>query len=134
VKRARIVAAILAALLTAYVVVGAMGLMKGFDLIGAMLVAFAATLAWLGWWFVFGGWRTVQARLKWALLGGIILGGIGFIIGFFGPLVWAPDANQGPLLGIFITGPIGFVVGAIAGAIYGGRRRPAPDRQGGNHA
>ena len=41
----------------------------------------------------------------------VILGAIAFAVGFFGPLVWAPDANQGPLLGIFITGPFGFVFG-----------------------
>jgi hypothetical protein len=122
VKRLRIVAGVVAALLTVYVVVGLMGLMRGFDLIAAMLVALAAILAWLGWWFVIRGWRTVEARLRWALLGGIVVGGLGFIIGFFGPLLWAPDANQGPLLGIFVTGPIGFVIGAVGG----GRSRKAP--------
>jgi hypothetical protein len=34
--------------------------------------------------------------------------------GFLGPMILAPEANQGPLLGIFITGPLGLVVGAIA--------------------
>jgi hypothetical protein len=38
--------------------------------------------------------------------------------GFFGPLIFTPDANQGPLLGIFITGPLGFVLGGIGGGIY----------------
>jgi hypothetical protein len=123
VKRLRIVAGVVAALLTVYVAVGLVGLMRGFDLIAAILVALAAALAWLGWWFVFGGWRAVQARLKWALLGGIVVGGLGFIVGFFGPLLWAPDANQGPLLGIFITGPIGFVIGAVAGAVLGKPRK-----------
>jgi hypothetical protein len=41
----------------------------------------------------------------------VILGAIAFAVGFFGPRIWAPDANQGPLLGIFITGPLGFVFG-----------------------
>lgn len=122
-KRLRIVAGVVAALLTVYVLVGLMGLMRGFDLVAAMLVAFAATLAWLGWWFVIRGWRTVEARLKWALLGGIVVGGVGFIIGFFGPLLWAPDSNQGPLLGIFITGPIGVIIGAVAGAVLGKPRK-----------
>lgn len=122
-KRLRIVVGVLSALLTLYAAVGLAGLVKGFDLIAAMLVAFAITLAWLGWWFVFGGWRAIEARLKWALLGGVVVGGLGFIIGFFGPLIWAPDANQGPLLGIFVTGPIGFIVGAIAGAILGKPRK-----------
>lgn len=41
----------------------------------------------------------------------IILGGAGFAVGFLGPMIFAPDANQGPLLGIFITGPLGVVLG-----------------------
>ena len=52
------------------------------------------------------------------LFGGLIVGGIGFIAGFFGPLILYPEANQGPLLGIFFTGPIGFIVGLIGGAVY----------------
>ena len=52
------------------------------------------------------------------LLGAVIFGGIGFAGGFFGPMVFAPEANQGPLLGIFITGPAGFLLGSIAGFIY----------------
>lgn len=56
---------------------------------------------------------TVRRAMKPALL----LGAIGFALGFFGPLVWAPDANQGPLLGIFITGPGGFVVGLAYGLL-----------------
>ena len=49
--------------------------------------------------------------LRWAF----IAGGIGFAIGFFGPIVFTPGANQGPLLRIFITGPLGFVGGAASG-------------------
>ncbi len=52
-------------------------------------------------------------------LGAAIVGAIGFIGGFFGPIIFAPGANQGPLLGLFITGPLGVVVGAIGGYIYG---------------
>jgi hypothetical protein len=52
------------------------------------------------------------------IIGALILGGIGFSIGFFGPLIFSPGANQGPLLGIFITGPLGFLVGGIGGGIY----------------
>jgi hypothetical protein len=58
-----------------------------------------------------------------ALLGGLILGGIGFAAGFFGPILLTPEANQGPLLGIFITGPLGFVVGLLLGGLYGLRTR-----------
>jgi hypothetical protein len=57
---------------------------------------------------------TVAAVLR----GALIVGGIGFCGGFFGPRVFAPDANQGPLLGIFITGPLGVLLGAIGGFVY----------------
>ena len=56
-------------------------------------------------------------------LGALVVGGAGFIAGFFGPMILAPRANQGPMLGLFITGPAGAVVGAIAGAWYAKRRR-----------
>jgi len=52
------------------------------------------------------------------LLGAVVMGGIGFSAGFFGPLILHPEANQGPLLGIFFTGPLGFLAGAAGGAIY----------------
>ncbi|MGH8138063.1 MAG: hypothetical protein ACREVV_07700 [Steroidobacteraceae bacterium] len=47
-----------------------------------------------------------------------MLGGIGFVAGYFGPIALDPDANQGPLLGIFVTGPGGAVAGLILGAIF----------------
>jgi hypothetical protein len=47
----------------------------------------------------------------------LIVGGFGFLIGFIGPMIFAPGANQGPLLGIFITGPIGFMLGAVGWAL-----------------
>lgn len=56
-------------------------------------------------------------------LGAAILGGLGFVAGFFGPMIFAPGANQGPMLGLFITGPAGVVIGAIAGAVYAIRKR-----------
>jgi hypothetical protein len=56
--------------------------------------------------------------------GGIIVGAIGFIAGYIGPIIFTPSANQGPLLGIFITGPLGFLVGLIGGGIYGLIKKP----------
>jgi len=52
------------------------------------------------------------------------LGIAGFVAGFVGPMIFAPDANQGPLLGLFITGPGGFVAGGLIGAVawFAGRR------------
>jgi hypothetical protein len=51
--------------------------------------------------------------LRWAFL----VGAVAFAAGFFGPILLAPEANQGPLLGIFITGPLGFIAGALFGFI-----------------
>ncbi|HEY4360597.1 MAG TPA: hypothetical protein VGN17_06495 [Bryobacteraceae bacterium] len=56
--------------------------------------------------------------------GAAITGGIGFLGGFLGPMIFDPGANQGPMLGIFITGPLGFLLGALGGAIYWMVRRP----------
>lgn len=52
------------------------------------------------------------------LLGGLIVGSIGFVAGFFGPLIFYPESNLGPLMGIFYTGPIGFMLGLILGPLY----------------
>ena len=51
-------------------------------------------------------------------LGALIVGGIGFVGGFFGPIIFMPSSNQGPMLGLFITGPFGFLFGAFGGLIY----------------
>jgi hypothetical protein len=47
--------------------------------------------------------------LRWPLL----LGSAGFASGFLGPLLFAPEANQGPLIGILISGPAGVVLGLV---------------------
>jgi hypothetical protein len=51
--------------------------------------------------------------------GAVLFGGIGFIGGFLGSMIFAPEANQGPLLGISITGPAGVLIGTFAGLVYG---------------
>jgi len=53
-----------------------------------------------------------------AFAGAVIVGLVGFIAGFVGPILLTPEANQGPLLGIFITGPLGALLGALIGAIW----------------
>ena len=55
-----------------------------------------------------------ERTLTFALVGAASLG---FVAGFVGPIIFTPQANQGPLLGIFITGPLGFVVGGLIGAV-----------------
>ncbi len=84
-----------------------------------------------------GGYSPAMRVLNCALIGGVIVGGVGFVGGFFGPLIFAPEANQGPLLGIFITGPLGFVVGLLGGAIVGfckPRQPPVIPRDSGDRA
>lgn len=63
-----------------------------------------------------GRYRPVVDR---ALGSALKIGGIGFALGFFGPMILSPGANQGPLLGIFITGPLGFFIGLIWGVWRG---------------
>lgn len=50
-------------------------------------------------------------------IGACVTGAIGFALGFFGPILFMPDANQGPLLGLFFTGPLGFVLRAAGGGV-----------------
>lgn len=70
-----------------------------------------AVLAFFGTFFI-----------VWMLMLVMPLGGLGFMAGCFGPMIFAQEANQGPMLGLFITGPAGVVIGAIAGALYARRR------------
>lgn len=64
------------------------------------------------------------------LSGGFIVGGVAFCAGFFGPMIFAPDANQGPLLGLLITGPAGFLVGLLGGLVYWRLKRRAASLPG----
>ena len=65
------------------------------------------------------------------LCGALVLGAIGFAAGFFGPMILAPDANQGPLLGFLITGPAGTMIGAVAGFYWSRWRRDVGPHEGG---
>ena len=78
-------------------------------------------------------WRRPESSSGSAMLGrsvaigALLVGGIGFFAGFFGPMIFAPHSNQGPMLGIFITGPLGVILGGVGGAIrYYSRRRRGP--------
>ena len=64
-------------------------------------------------------WRGIVGR---AVRPALLIGGIGLAAGFFGPIVFKPEANQGPLLGIFITGPGGFLLGLLYGIAREWRR------------
>lgn len=59
-----------------------------------------------------------SGAFTYSIIGGIIFGSIGFIMGFFGPILLNPVANQLPLLGIFVGGPLGFLIGLYVGRRY----------------
>ncbi len=82
--------------------------------VSSWLISLSAAVA-AGWaaWRISG--KTSQGLAKYAILGAMTLGWLGFAAGFFGPMIFAPQANQGPLLGIFITGPLGFMAGGLGG-------------------
>lgn len=86
------------------------------NLLALVIASLAARSAWL---------RSADpshSALLFAGFGAAVLGSIGFALGFFGPMIFAPEANQGPMLGIFITGPGGALLGAVLGLIYGARQ------------
>jgi hypothetical protein len=85
--------------------------------VSSWLCALAAALIL---WRVTRSLTSPRGALQCAVFGALLAGGIGFAGGFFGPILFNPDSNQGPLLGIFFTGPLGLVLGAIGGAFYGG--------------
>jgi hypothetical protein len=121
----RILAGIVAVPLAFYALLFLPALLRGrLDLLSAVFFLCSGTLAALSAWAALRGHvAESRRRMKFALIGGLALGGIGFAAGFFGPILLRPDANQGPLLGIFITGPLGFVAGTVAGWLWGRARR-----------
>ena len=63
-----------------------------------------------------------SGRLSDSYFWSLIIGLMGFFVGFLGLMILNPSANHGPLLGIFITGPIGFIAGGIYGLLKSGRK------------
>jgi hypothetical protein len=77
----------------------------------------------LGWYLWLQTGSPSKGFITSVVMGAFVTGGIGFSAGFFGPMIFTPGANQGPLLGIFITGPLGVLVGAVGGLVYWLRHR-----------
>ena len=85
---------------------------------GGGLISFAVSCPFLSaaiLLFLAASGRHRSASL--GFVGGVIVGIIALIAGFLGPILFMPNANQGPLLGIFITGPIGTLVGTVLGVL-----------------
>ena len=96
---------------------------------GHLLLAMIGSLA-AAIWAARYTWRRTEnfdnnGVLALTFSGALVVGTVGFLGGFFGPMIFAPDANQGPLLGLFITGPFGFLLGGAGGLVYGLIRRHA---------
>jgi hypothetical protein len=81
--------------------------------VSVVIAILVARSVWLGF-----GSSDRMGHARYVVVGALAVGGIGFVAGFFGPIIFTPDANQGPLLGILITGPLGFIAGAIGGTVY----------------
>jgi hypothetical protein len=117
----RVIAGILALLAIPSALGNLLGMFRGGEFDPMLAVLGACTILWVALcaWFALRGNRAAsRARMKFVVRVGFVTGVIGFAVGFFGPFLWAPDANQGPLLGIFVTGPAGFVLGAALGWLY----------------
>ena len=91
-----------------------------YTLLGLIAVPFGI-LAFVLWQYALRG--EIGSSTRSGCVGGLIVGSIGFLFGFIGPLVFRPEANQGPLLGILITGPLGMVAGFVGGLVVGIRRK-----------
>ncbi|HSA57752.1 MAG TPA: hypothetical protein VLE53_18705 [Gemmatimonadaceae bacterium] len=72
-----------------------------------------------------GPWRSRFWRHENPIGFALFVGGIAFLAGFVGPMILAPGANQGPLLGIFYTGPLGTIGGLLWGMVRAWRRSAA---------
>jgi len=98
----------------------ARGLVHGFDpdLIWLQLALATVVTLCAGLFFCSHnvGGRTM---VLFSLAGAVVLGGIGFVAGFWHPELFGSRGNLAPLMGVFVTGPVGFVCGALVGITLG---------------
>lgn len=118
-----LIARILAGLVGAYFAFLALKdflvLLYRFDLIALGIGGVAGLIAaFLLWFAALADDPRERKCMAWTLLIGGGIGLICFLAGFIGPLIFAPEANQGLLLGIFITGPLGFLAGCAIGFVW----------------
>ena len=91
--------------------------------ISVSLALFSALLAgWYAWKLVAGEKVGVGVSV---ICGALLLGGLGFVIGFLGPMIVAKDTSQGPLVGVFIAAPLGLILGAVGGYIIASKQQRA---------
>lgn len=123
----RLIAGIFAVLLGIY---SALGLIlqivswsEQFSTFGGVILILAClatgSVAFLLGWYARTGSQKVKCAMSEGAICGVLMGALGFVVGLLGPILFAPDANQGPLLGIFFTGPIGAYLGFMGAVIIG---------------
>jgi hypothetical protein len=96
----------------------------GVSLFGLIILLAASSASIIFWSLALRGHiENSRARAGRSLAGGVIVGGIALIAGFFGPVLFGGDNPQGPLVGIFLTGPLGFTVGSVIAYLWTGRMR-----------
>ena len=89
------------------------------DPIGIAIELLLIAIAVLGVWAAVRGARpNERVHIGFTLGIGLLVGFVGFVVGFAGPLIFMPESNQGPLLGIFLTGPLGFFLGCVGGFLW----------------
>lgn len=94
------------------------------DLLTVCAAAFCTVASAYLWWFALRGNRHESRRWMWAgIRPGLMVGAIGLVLGTIGPMILAPDANQGPLLGCLVAFPVGVLLGTVIGLILYSRRR-----------
>ena len=94
-------------------------------MVAVLLVSLMPVLPWLAIYLIVrhGPFPNRWWKGENALGFGLFVGIVAFALGFFGPMLLAPGANQGPMLGIFITGPAGVAGGVVWGLVRSLRRR-----------
>jgi MFS family permease len=91
----------------------------------AISLSFAVLVSWFSWRWLSGKNIGIAAAV---LSGALILGGFGFVFGFFGPMLITRDTQQAATIGIFIASPLGLLLGAVAGYILVSRQKQSADR------
>lgn len=97
------------------------------EFVGLLLVLMFPILPWIGIVMIvlYGPFSNRWWRGEHPVGFALLVGTVGFSLGFFGPMILDPGANQGPLLGIFITGPLSLLLGGVWGTVRWWNRRRA---------
>jgi hypothetical protein len=82
-------------------------------------------VSWYSWRWLSGKNIGMAAAV---FSGALILGGFGFVFGFFGPMLITRDTQQAATVGIFIASPLGMLLGAVVGYIVAARQKQPMSR------